>query len=182
MTHPFRILAGLVAASVLGIQAWAAEGTEPKPAAAPAATPSNTHPITQAAVKAGVLACAARVNQVANFLTANSQSGAFLFTPGAQPDQRLFSTSLEVSSPNTPPAYASASFAPNQANGCAALYETVSYWPSACDKVAAQQFAGLKDGGKLGTRTQLLVLGPSSRVFLMPAGTGCVSIKKEVIH
>lgn len=143
---------------------------------------STTHPITQAAVRAGVLSCSARINQVASFLTANSQSGAFLFTPGAQSDQRLFSTSLEVSGPNAPPAYASASFAPNQANGCGALYETVAYWPNGCDKVAAQQFAGLKDGGKLGNRTQVLVLGPSSRVFLMPAGSGCVSIKKEVIN
>lgn len=138
-------------------------------------------PITQAAVAAGVLSCASRINQVSTFLTGNSQSGAVLFTPPAQPDQRLFSSSLEISGPGEPLVYASSSFAPNQVNGCGALYETVTYWPGNCQDVGARIYGGLKSLGMLGQQTIALDAGPAARIFLMPAGNGCISIKKEVL-
>jgi hypothetical protein len=149
---------------------------EPAPAAAPAA-----NAITQAAVAKGMLACAGRVNQVTDFATGGKPAGVFLFVPPAQPDQRLFSVSIEAGVID-PPAYVSASFAPNQANGCGAVYEAVAYWPQGCDKVAAKQFAELKRGPVLQKTIQVLEgAGPHSRVFLMPAGGGCVSIKKEIV-
>lgn len=173
----------------LGATSLALAAEPPKAKAKPqqptqaASQPSQSHPVTQAAVRSGVLACAGRIDQVANFLTAGSQSGAFLFVPNGQQDRQVFSTSMEIASPNAPLAYASASFAPNQANGCGALYETVVFWPASCEEVAAKQYASLKAGAKLGKRTTVLVLGPSSRVFLMPAADrGCISIKKEIVQ
>lgn len=176
----------LLAASLLPLTCLAqaepapAERARPAPAAATPA-PSAVNAITQAAVSKGVLACAGRVNQVTDFLTGGKPAGVFLFLPPAQPDQRLLSVSVEAGAID-PPAYVSASFAPNQANGCGAVYEAVAYWPQACDKVAAGQFAELKRGPVLRKSIQVLEgAGPGSRVFLMPAGAGCVSIKKEVV-
>jgi len=89
---------------------------------------------------------------------------------------------MEVTTPNGQANYASASFAPNQANGCGALYETVSFAPSRCEEVAAKQFPGSAALGKLGANTLILGIGPSARVFLMPASEkGCIVIKKEVL-
>ena len=48
-------------------------------------------------------------------------------------------------------------------------------------RVATQQFAGLKRAGQMKTNITLLDGGPATKVFLMPAGSGCVSIKKEVV-
>ena len=107
--------------------------------------------VTQAAVQAGVLSCAERINQVTNFLTANSNSGAFLFLSSPQPDESVFSASLEIEiqGKEDSTAYASMSFAPNQANGCGALYETVVYWPIHCKELETKQFAGLKPAGAI---------------------------------
>lgn len=139
------------------------------------------NPIAQAALNAGVQACAARIHQVSQFIGNGHQVGAFFFAPPAKPDQHLVSFSYEIKPANGPLAYASASFAPNQANGCGAEYEAVVYWPQKCEIVAAKQFAELKKGPSL--QKEIMVLGSASttRIFLMPAGNGCVSIKKEVI-
>ena len=147
-----------------------------------ASAPSKINGITHAAVNSGVLTCAGTIDKVVSYLTQQGQSGAFLFTSPDQPDRRVFSASLEITTPNVPLAYASASFAPNQVNGCGGLYETVVYWPNSCDEVATKQFSGLKSIGKLGQKTNVLAISKVGRVFLMPAGEkGCVAIKKELL-
>jgi len=142
--------------------------------------PPVVNAVTQAAVSTGVLACAGRINQVSSFLGYTPQAGALLMTPPAQPDQRLIPLAMEV--PNEfGAAYVSASFAPNQANGCGATYDAVVYWPQKCDAVAAKQFASLKKVGQLKKAIAVLDGGVATKIFLMPAGSGCVSIKKEVV-
>ncbi|MCL4470749.1 MAG: hypothetical protein M1547_06415 [Gammaproteobacteria bacterium] len=142
--------------------------------------PAVVNAVTQTAVSTGVLACAGRINQVSSFLGYTPQAGALLMTPSAQPDQRLIPLAMEV--PNeSGAAYVSASFAPNQANGCGATYDAVVYWPDKCDAVAVKQFAGLKKIGQLKKSIAVLDGGVATKVFLMPAGSGCLSIKKEVV-
>jgi len=136
--------------------------------------------ITQAAVQQGALNCASRINQVSNFLGFGPQAGAVLMMPPSQPDQRLIPLAMEVPTDGSS-AYVSATFTPNQANGCGAAYDAVVYWPQKCEAVAAKQFAGLKRAGQMKTSITVLDGGPATKVFLMPAGSGCVSIKKEVV-
>jgi hypothetical protein len=144
---------------------------------------SSTHGITQAAVKAGVLACTSRINQVANFLTAGAQGvGVMLLMPANNPDQQLISLSMEIPTKEASSAYASASFAPNQATGCAGMYETVVYWPQGCNEVASKHFGALNKIGVLAKTIYVRDGGVTTKIFLMPAGTGCVTIKKEVIQ
>ena len=150
-----------------------------RPVPVPASRGANN--VTQAAVAQGVLNCAARINQVSSFVGYTAQAGALLMVPPAQPDQRLIPLALEVPSENGP-AYVSATFAPNQANGCGAAYDAVVYWPQKCEAVASRQFASLKRVGPLKTSITVLDGGEATKVFLMPAGSnGCVSIKKEVV-
>ena len=156
-----------------------AVNTTDKSAAAPQAS-SGANAVTQAAVQQGVLNCAARINQVSNFLGFSPQAGALLLVPPSQPDQRLLPLAMEVPT-ESGGAYVSATFAPNQANGCGAVYDAVVYWPQKCEAVATKQFASLKRTGQLKTSLTVLDGGPATKVFLMPAGSGCVSIKKEVV-
>lgn len=148
-----------------------------------AAAPPAVNGITQAAVSGGVLSCAGRINQVANFLTGGSQGvGAFLFTSPVDPDQRLASVSLEIpAGVDGGSVYASASFAPNQANGCGATYETIIYWPDKCEEVAAKNLGIMKRVGLLAKNITVLD-GGATKIFLLPAGSGCVSMKKEVVQ
>lgn len=141
---------------------------------------SVTNAITQTAVMDGIFSCAGRINQVSSFLGYSAQSGALLMTPPSQPDQRLIPLVMEVDV-NGNSAYVSASFAPNQANGCAATYDSIVYWPQKCNEVSERQFPGLKKMKQLKKDIAILDGGVATKVFLMPAGNGCVSIKKEVI-
>lgn len=153
-------------------------------AAAQAGNPAPQQPqvnnLAKAAVQQGVLACAGRINQVSNFLGFSAEAGALLMVPPGSQDQRLLPLAMELPTP-AGPAFASASFAPNQANGCGASYEAVVYWPQACDAVAARQFGALKQIGFLKKTIAVLDGGVATKVFLMPAGGGCVSIKQEAV-
>ncbi|HPL96512.1 MAG TPA: hypothetical protein PK004_06230 [Smithella sp.] len=145
----------------------------------PAAQKANT--ITQAALKNGVRTCAGRINQVTNFLTAGAKGGGFIMIyPTSRPDRHMTSVSMEIPLQNNT-AYASASFAPGQENYCEGLYETVVYWPQTCSEVAEKQFGKFKRTGAL-SRHIYVRDGGATKVFLMPAGAGCVSIKKELIR
>lgn len=104
----------------------AAPKTAPAPAPAAVQAPApGVNSITQAAVKAGVLASAGRINQVMTYLTGNSQSGAYLFMPKTLPDQSIFSVSMEIQNPNATPIYASASFAPLTSGQSGAVYDAI---------------------------------------------------------
>jgi hypothetical protein len=155
-----------------------------QPAGAGQAPPSlqnaPTNAVTLTAVQQGVLNCAARINQVTTFLGYTPQAGALLMTPPTQPDQRLLPLVMEL--PNDAGAtYVVASFAPNQANGCGATYDAVAYWPQPCEGVAGKQFPAFKNLGQIKNNITVLDGGAASKVFLLPAGSGCVSIKKEVV-
>ncbi len=150
------------------------------PASSPPAR-TTTNPVTRAAVDAGVLKCASRINQVSNFLTANSQSGVYLFLPQGNRDERMFSASFEIIRPDASTIYATASFAPNQEDGGDAVYDTIEYVPTGSDDLEKTVFKDLKRVGLLKKNITVLE-GGSVKVFLMPAGTGCVVIKKELVR
>lgn len=151
------------------------------PAATPAApaAPAGANALTLVAVQKGALSCASRIEQISNYLGFSGQAGAMLMPPPAPADQRLLPVAIGLPTA-TGSAYVSATFAPHQANGCGASYDAVVYWAQACDAVAGQ-FASFKKVGALGRDIAVLDGGPQTKVFLMPAGTGCISIKKEVV-
>lgn len=161
---------------------------QPKPAAttAPQPTadmpPANLNALTQAAWQQGVRKCAARIQQVSQFLGyAPATTGAmFLPSPG-QPDNSMLSISMELHQPDAT-VYVATTFVPNQANGCGASYDAVVYWPLACADVAKRQFAGTNVMVPMQQSIAVLDNGAASKIFLMPAGPqGCVSIKREVV-
>lgn len=155
-----------------------AEATAPAPPAQ--VTPPPVSPVTQTAVQAGVLTCASRINQVVTFLTANGKSHAFLFVPPKQPDQSLFSVSIRTEDLAGVRRYASASFAPTP-GGQVAVYDTVEYIAQPPAEVEKNMFKNLKRRGELGKDTVILDGGPVT-IFLMPAGSGSIVIKKEVVQ
>ena len=142
---------------------------------------SRTNPsvnaVTEAAVKLGILSCVSRINQVAGFLTANNKSGVFIFKPQNQPDKHVFTASFELIRNDDSMLYASASFFPNQD----AVYDTVEYVNKSCEDVEKSVFANLKRVAVI--KQNVIVLdGGAVKVFLMPAGSGTIVIKKEVIQ
>ncbi len=137
--------------------------------------------VTQAFGKMGVKRCLNRIEQVTSFLTTGARSGVTLFTPtGLQDkDSSFLSVSMEVVSGGL--TYATAGFHPRQNNDCGGVYETVTYWQNPCEIVVSKEYAQMKSLGAVLDQVQMLQGAGSIKVFLMPAGSGCVAIKKEVI-
>lgn len=141
------------------------------------------HPITRLVLGAGVMTCVSRVDQAMKFLAGTTEPvGSALFIPPVNPDRSLISTSLEVGGANQHTAYVGASFAPGMANGCGGAYESVVYWEERCADVAAKRFSGARKLGVLGKQIAIYDSGNDVKIFLMNAGKGCVSIKKELFN
>ena len=115
------------------------------------------------------------------YLTTNTVSGAYLFIPKTQPDQSFFSASLELQIPNQTPVYASASFAPTTNGRAGAVYDAVQYVSQSCDYEEKNVFKNFKRAGVIKKDVVILDAG-IVKIFLMPAGSGCVVIKKEVVQ
>jgi len=182
---PCGVLAALVLTSAVVCAQNPPQTAQPPVAASNTATANpaagSANALTQAAVQVGALSCASRVEQVTRFLGFGPGVGASLMAPAAPADQRLFAIQMEVPAGASSNSLVDITFAPQQANGCGASYEAISYWAQSCDAVANAQFAQLKRVRPLQKDVLLLDGGSASRVFLMTAGAGCVSIKKEVV-
>ncbi|NNJ90562.1 MAG: hypothetical protein HKP55_02705 [Gammaproteobacteria bacterium] len=148
-------------------------------APASAKTPA-TNSLTQALGHWGVKNCSERMNQLSGFVGYNKSSAAMALMPPSQVNQRMLPIAMEIPTENGA-AYVSANFAPNQANHCGASYDAVVYWEQGCADIAENRFKAYKNIGALGNEMTVLDGGIATKVFLMPAGSGCVSIKKEVV-
>jgi hypothetical protein len=144
---------------------------------------ANT-PYAIGAQRNGVAKCIPRINQVTSFLTANTSNSGMVFNPpGSDVNQKLVATVIEAQAQTGGPSFISASYAPtSNAQDCSATYDAVTFWPQACPQVATANFGAFKPAQALSRSILTLDGGPLVKVFLMPAGTGCVSIKKEVLY
>jgi len=164
----YAFLAAFIAMPALA--APAAKKSDPKPAMGPVAS---------YAAQGGVRQCLGRIDQLSNFLTAGTTSGASVFINPREPDRGLTSVSMEVQG-NNGLSYVATAFSPS-ATSCDGTYEAVTYWGGSCDQVAAS-FPGFKRVTPLRQHIQTLDGGPYAKVYLMPAGQGCISIKKETVY
>ncbi len=141
--------------------------------------PSTLGPVAKGASQSGIRRCLPRIDQVVTFVTAGTQSGAMVFAAPIEADTRQSSVALEILG-NNGLSYIDTGYAPTTA-GCDAMYQSVTYWTNSCDEVAKVAFPSFKKSNPLRQYIAVLDGGPSAKVFLMPAGAGCVSIKKEVL-
>lgn len=63
---------------------------------------------------------------------------------------------------------------------CAGMYEQVVYWTQPCDVVKSTIFAKYTGEHILYRDVRVSDSGPAIELYLTPAGTGCVSVKKEL--
>ena len=161
----------------VGLMLWVCQGlalAAPQQAKQPAVSPLVN------AMGQGVVHCQGRVQQVADFLANSSNSGAMLLMPTDHLNDHMVSAALEVFDGSVL-FYSNMDFAPLVAYGCDAVFETVIYWPNSCDVIAKTQFKQAQNTGKMRQHISVLTAGNNLQIFLMPAGNGCVAIKKQAI-
>lgn len=171
----------LAALGLLGAPGAQSQTARPQPA--PAAPAVANTPYAIGAQRNGVQKCIGRINQVTSFVTGtNPNSGLVLNAPNNESNQKLVSTVMEVQADANNSSFVSASFAPGAGNAdCSATYDAVTYWNGTCAQVATGSFASFKVTQALNKTIFTLDGGPFVKVFLMPAGAGCISIKKEIL-
>lgn len=173
---------GACSTAFLALSAGAQQANAPAAAAQPAAAQSApaANAVTATLQKSGVRKCAAQIQKVTDFLTRGGKMGVVTFPAAANPDDSLISLSAEIQAGNVL-TYASANFAP-RADGCSGEYEQVTHWQNTCEQVYTAQFASFKPAGVMMQAVKVYSNAPGTRIMMVPAGTGCVVVKKEVLH
>ena len=138
--------------------------------------------VSQVTQNAGVRTCKPMADKVNRYLIADGQSSGLLFIAPQNANGRIFSGTLEIESQQGSTTYASTSYAPYGEVGCGVAYEAVTYWKESCAEVSSKVLKDLRPIGPLGSKITMLDGGPAMRMFLMPAGSGCIQIKKEVLY
>jgi len=123
--------------------------------------------------------CAAKVSQAMGFIF-DGQEARFEAEPFGQDSDRW------------PAVFIIESAAPNGGHtrlstlmispGCAGMYEQVIYWPSPCDVVHQTVFPKFTGEHVMLREVKVSNNGPALELFLTPAGSGCVSVKKELFR
>jgi len=136
--------------------------------------------VRAALAQAGITTCAPVLAQAAQFLFEDGE-GNFTIQPLGR-DANRFPVVLTIESAHASEGLTRLSIvtiAP--AGSCSGSYEQTVTWTQSCDTVKRTVFAPFKDEKLLFRNVRLSELSPGVQLYLMPAGTGCVSVKKELI-
>lgn len=158
-------------------QIHAQEATDPPPAENAAVEVTNA--ITRAAVGLGVLTCAARVQQVTQFLGVSQDTRVSIRRPVNPPDRNSFSVAMSVATDGTT-GLALAEFYPSQ-GGCRASYTITVNLDQSCEALRDTSFLGMNAVSPLAENIQGLNGPNSMRVFLVDVGAACTVIKTETL-
>lgn len=134
----------------------------------------------------GISRCAPVMQQAGAFLLENA-SAQFVFQP-LGPDTNRWPTAVTIEGSYP---IAGKPAAANQtrlttllvapAGSCSGLYTQVIFWPEACATLKTRVFGSFTNDRPLLAKIRQSEANPGLQVYLMPAGTGCVSVKKELI-
>lgn len=139
------------------------------------------HPVAQQLFQAGAISCAARAHQLASVL-GNGKETSVLQVPQSNPDKSLITVNLIQLESSTQNSLTLIALAPNQAVGCGASFQTLSYSDKACPKALEQAYPSAKHQPVAATGALLVTLTRTARVLATPAGTGCMVLKQEIVE
>ncbi len=177
------LFAGFWAASILAAGAAAAERGRPpaQDESAGEGMTSNSpgQEVLIAMQQMHLTVCAQRVQQAMNFLF-DGQPARFVAQP-LGPDSDRWPTVFMVESADPAGGHTRLStlmISP----GCAGMYEQIIYWSEPCSSVKASVFAKYTGEHAMLREVKVSDSGPALQVYLTPAGSGCLSVKKELFR
>lgn len=146
-------------------------------------TSAPLNALAEAVQQMGDSKCVARVNQVTNFLGSNQNSGALLMTPAEEKtNERIIPLVVEQINGNGSISFISASFMPSgKEDSCQATYDAITVWSESCLMVSKKLYTDLEAERQLKNNIAVLSSSSNYKVFLLPIGNMCVSVKKEVL-
>jgi hypothetical protein len=129
----------------------------------------------------GIKRCAPIIQHVAQFLMEGGEAGFQIKLLGTPADETSVIVTIESSHADLGTTrYATIMVAPKES--CSGYYEQSIYWTSGCTTLKQSNFANFPDTTPLFRYVQTSAASPTVLLYLMPAGEGCVSVKKEIFH
>lgn len=136
--------------------------------------------LAQGLLEAGAKSCLDRANQLPDAIARTTES-VVLQKPIVDPDKSLLTTMLLPSAASQFKGVSILTFAPNQANGCGANFQTIDVITKPC-AVAVTDLFGPNSSTPVGSNGYLIVkLNQLTRVLAVPASNSCVLVKQEYI-
>lgn len=150
-----------------------------QPGPAPKLAPIDR--LTQQLTKAGVKRCLPIVQTVGKFLIESGEAAFVVRSLGTNGDTSPVMVTIESSHPSLGTTrYSTVTVVP--AESCAGYYEQSIYWAQACTAVRATNFANFPAPKALQKNIMTSTASPTVSLYLMPAGQGCLSVKKEIFR
>ena len=150
-----------------------------------AQAPTPVQRLNAAVQQLGIRACAPVFAQAGGFLFEDGRAEFVVQPLGPDVNRWPSVVTAESSHPGGTPR------APRQtrlttlivapAGSCSGLYQQVIYWPEPCTTLKTRVFAGFGAERPLLANVRQSEANPGLQLYLMPAGAGCVSVKKELI-
>ena len=135
--------------------------------------------VARAMAQMHLTVCAGAVQKAADFLI-EGQAARFIAQP-LGPDSDRWPTVFVIESADPAGGHTRLStlmMAPN----CSGMYEQIVVWRQPCATVKAVVFANYAAEHPLLRDVYVSEASPALQVFLTAAGTGCLSVKKELFH
>lgn len=133
--------------------------------------------VVEQAQKAGVKRCLPAVAAISNYLIGADPHGVDSFRT-RKPDEQPFSATIERDTADGV-ALSSVTVTPLQDGDCALSYDQINWYNSSCLVVAKELYPQHQYRGVLSKK--VILLEGAASVYLLPAGDGCLVLKKEVI-
>ncbi len=143
--------------------------------------PSPLERLDAALQQVGMTLCAPAVERAAKFLFQDGEAN-FVVQP-LGPDANRWPTVITIESAHlTMGRTRLATLVAAPGIGCPGFYTQTISWAEPCDVLKRTVFSGFSASHKLLKAVDVSELNAAVQVYLMPAGNGCVSVKKEMFH
>lgn len=145
-----------------------------------AKVPPPTNPVAMLAGQLGASKCADVARKIGEQSVGAFPSAGVVLAPPTGAEHAAFSASVETRD-GIGMHFVSAFLAPNDRAGCDGGYDDIRYWPKVCDQLVIDELRGLNGIRPLGPEIGTVVVAANQHIYLMNAGTGCVTIRKEMM-
>ncbi len=136
--------------------------------------PTPEERLSGALQQIGMTTCAATVERAARFLFDGAEANFTVQPLG--PDANRWPTVITLESAHASQGRVRLStLVVSPGPTCSGLYQQVVSWPTPCAELKASVFATYQNAHIVFRAVQMSEVGPGLQLYLMPAGTGCVS-------
>lgn len=139
----------------------------------------DTNIVVKQAEKAGVKKCLPAIKSLSAFIIKNGDAGANSSWNSKNPDNNVFSSSIERTFSDGV-MFTDLTVSPVTSGACSAIYNMIYYESKSCMAVAKDKYEKAKYKGELNKSITFLDDNDVD-TYLMPAGAGCIVIRKESV-